>query len=230
MTKTLNNARALNMELRRKQIIEATREIITSEGFDALTSRKLAAAAGVSTPTLYNLIGSMDDIVTILVEQYAQKIRSHLENLVSDLDGLTLFLETMNFSIDVLCEDAATFKAIGLATERRTLVRDASAVDTNVENVAVPVILRLLQRAQETGQLLGQIDERLLAEHCYATYRAAYLDWCRGFCSDGIFRARAHHGTFVCLLADAKDEARNSLLESIDVLELELSVDSQLHT
>ena len=229
MKKPINETRALNMELRRKRIIEAAREIITSDGFDTLTTRKLAAAAGVTTPTLYNLIGSMDDIFTTLVEQCGEKVRSHLDNLVSDLDGLTLFQETTNFSIDVLCEDAATFKAIGLATERRALVQDASAVDDSVLNATVPVFLRAIQRAKETGQLLGRIDEKLLAEYCYATYRAAYIDWCRGLSNDAIFRARAHHGTLVCLLADAKDEARNSLLESIGVLEMKLSVDSQLH-
>ncbi len=226
MTKTLNKTRALNMELRRKRIVEAAREIITSEGFDALTTRKLAAVAGVTTPTLYNLIGSMDDIFTILVEQCGAEIRSHLESLVSDLDGLTLFHETTSFSIDVLCKDAATFKAIGLATERRTLVHDASAVDGSLVKTTVPVMLRAIQRAQESGQLLGRVDEGLLAEHCYATYRAAYIDWCRGVSSDAIFRARALHGPLVCLLADAEGEARNSLLEAIGVLELELSVGS----
>jgi AcrR family transcriptional regulator len=61
--------RNLNMTARRERILAAARAIVAREGFDALTTRRLADEAGVTAPTLYNLIGSKDEIISELVRR-----------------------------------------------------------------------------------------------------------------------------------------------------------------
>lgn len=49
--------RSLQKIDRRARIIAEARRLIGEHGFDGLSLRKLAAAAGVTVPTIYNLIG-----------------------------------------------------------------------------------------------------------------------------------------------------------------------------
>jgi len=39
--------------------------MLVEGGYDGLTTRGLAEAAGVTVPTIYNLIGSKDDVLSI---------------------------------------------------------------------------------------------------------------------------------------------------------------------
>ena len=54
--------REKNLERRRQRILAATRALIAREGADGWSMRKVAQAAEVSVPTLYNLFGSKDEI------------------------------------------------------------------------------------------------------------------------------------------------------------------------
>src|SRR5438105_2871277 len=49
---------------RRTRIMAAARKLVAERGYDGLTMRDLARAARVSVPTLYNLFGSKDAILT----------------------------------------------------------------------------------------------------------------------------------------------------------------------
>ena len=56
------------MELRRQRILAAARTTLARDGFDALTVRSLAEQAGITVPTIYNLVGSKDDLLRQLIE------------------------------------------------------------------------------------------------------------------------------------------------------------------
>ena len=63
MTDVVSTLRDTNMRKRRERILHAARTLIATDGFEALNVRALAAAAGVTVPTLYNLIGRKEAIV-----------------------------------------------------------------------------------------------------------------------------------------------------------------------
>ena len=71
---TPHTLREANCELRRQRILEAARELIVSEGTQAVTMRRLAKEAGLSVTTLYNLIGGRDRIVS--TDKYRMSFRS----------------------------------------------------------------------------------------------------------------------------------------------------------
>lgn len=48
---------------RRARILEATRELVTTVGYEGLTMRELAARANVSPTTLYNLFSNKDELL-----------------------------------------------------------------------------------------------------------------------------------------------------------------------
>ena len=76
--------RSASMQQRRDRILETAREIMSTEGFEGLSIRDLAKKAGVTTPTIYNLVGSKNEILEQLMEgvferfeDIQQKRRSH---------------------------------------------------------------------------------------------------------------------------------------------------------
>src|SRR5262245_4522181 len=50
---------------RRERIVRAARKLIAEQGYEGLSMRELARAAGLSVPTLYNLIGSKHQILAL---------------------------------------------------------------------------------------------------------------------------------------------------------------------
>ena len=57
------------MAERRERILEAARGLIESRGYEGLTMRDLAGASGVTVPTVYNLIGSKEEVLFAAVEE-----------------------------------------------------------------------------------------------------------------------------------------------------------------
>src|SRR5215216_6750354 len=65
-------------ERRRRRILDAAAQLVEADGLDGLTMRRLSEAAGVSYATVYNLIGSKEDVLVAL-------LRSGLEDLGAQL-------------------------------------------------------------------------------------------------------------------------------------------------
>jgi len=69
-------------------IIEATRRIIVSDGYEAATTNRIAELAGVSVGSLYQYFPNREAIVLALVEdtvsQAATKVRAGLHSLMGD--------------------------------------------------------------------------------------------------------------------------------------------------
>jgi AcrR family transcriptional regulator len=215
MSNEIPSLRDANKNLRRQRIRDAARDIVLEEGPEGLTTRKLARAAGVTAPTLYNLIGPIEDIVTSLIEAGVDRIQSRLDAIGMALSGLQLAEKVVTLSVDVFTEDARAFRAIGLAAEKQALASDANAAGVALIERCVALQHRAVRKAAASGDLRGQLDARLLAEHILICFRHAYRDWCRAELSDEGFRARALHGLFVSLLSDASEKTRDSLITRI---------------
>ena len=54
-------------ERRRRRILDAAAQLVEAEGLDGLTMRRLSDAAGVSYATVYNLVGSKEDVLVALL-------------------------------------------------------------------------------------------------------------------------------------------------------------------
>ena len=78
------DTRALNMQRRRERILQAARGLIGSLGFSGLTLRELAEAAGVTVPTIYNLIGNKDQLLRELNEEMMSHLESRLASRPSE--------------------------------------------------------------------------------------------------------------------------------------------------
>ena len=76
------------MAERRERIIEAARKLIEREGYEGLTMRDLAIASRVTVPTIYNLIGSKEQVLFSAVEEQTLLFVAGLERARGDLMGV----------------------------------------------------------------------------------------------------------------------------------------------
>ena len=74
----MSNKRENAIEGRRRRIFDAARAIIAQQGLESLTTRGLAQAAGLTVPTLYNLVGGKDEILPQLVTRNVEEIWERL--------------------------------------------------------------------------------------------------------------------------------------------------------
>lgn len=60
--------------IRRASILAATRGLLKEQGCENITTRKIADASGVSVQTVYNLVGSRDEVILRAIDEYIDAV------------------------------------------------------------------------------------------------------------------------------------------------------------
>ena len=108
--------REVNIEARRQRILEAARALIAAGGMQALSMRKLAAKAGLSVTTLYNLYGVRHEILHALVDDAVDRIVELLDAEAPLADPLERCRAVITVSIRHLSENEAIYRPMLLTT------------------------------------------------------------------------------------------------------------------
>lgn len=80
---------------RRDEIIAAAKELFTTQGIDATTMAEIAAASGISAPTVFNYFGSKDGILIAMITEGTREARDRDRGLHwrAGADLVTLIVE-----------------------------------------------------------------------------------------------------------------------------------------
>tara|TARA_B110000285_G_scaffold66038_1_gene75924 strand:+ start:2536 stop:3240 length:705 start_codon:yes stop_codon:yes gene_type:complete len=215
MTVETLSTRSKNMSKRRDTILREARTLIANEGFEALKIRELAVRAGLTVPTIYNLIGGKKEILAIIIQQLVEQLQ-----IIQDLGGTEnvedAFVMQVNDLADLFATDEAFFRAAFIAGDRSGLFEQSSEKGIFAHFVRQPIEACI--QATQKGLLRGQIPPDVLGRQIYGCYRLARQDWAnRYFDLDG-FRKQALTGIFLCLASDAVPVFRKRLLSEVLVL------------
>ncbi len=206
-----------NTERRRQQILTATRELIARDGVDSWSMRKVAEAADVSVPTLYNLFGSKDEIRAAMCGGFF----TDLDRVVADDAALRgpveRVLALIDKSVDHVLDREPTTRPALLAQERgRGGARRTGPMAIERQRAA-------MQAAMDDGLLRAELSAQLLATQSYEGFHRAAIAWARGTLDPDEFRATALYSACVCMLAVASEEARPGLVDTAQALERSLT-------
>lgn len=212
--------RIRNMNERRERILDAARSIIAENGFDSLTTRALAQVAGVSAPTLYNLIGSKDDIIRALATAGADHVQQRLSLL--EFESCLEWIEAIaDEAADMVADDQTFHRALSFCQDRIAggygLQGDLSSHPALGE-AAVNIVLATCEAARAQGLLRGNASNRDIAEHMFYAYLGSARDWAFGTVSLEMTRYRIKRGFILAFAADANDPFRQELLERLATL------------
>jgi AcrR family transcriptional regulator len=151
----------------RQRIVEAAADLLAHEGREAVTTRAVAAAAGVQAPAIYRLFGDKDGLLDAVAEHgyatflAAKHTDTRPRNPVEDLRaGWDLAVE------------------FGLANpELYALMYGEPRRGTNSAafQAGMKILLGRIHRLATSGRL--RVDEDLAASLIHATARGAVLTW-----------------------------------------------------
>jgi AcrR family transcriptional regulator len=190
---------------RRRQIIQAARDLIRETGNAGLSMRGLAARAGVSLATPYNLFGSKRAIVVAVLQDVRvfQERFSH----VQAADPLERIFAALEMSIEFYVDDPAFYRTLWAA------VFDASdGVRDEILNPKRDAFWRgLIQDAARAGAIADQVDADLVLRQLEHLLRSVMFDWVVGEIGPTRLGAMAKHGYAMILLGAASPDWRGPL-------------------
>lgn len=159
---------------RRGRIIHAARELIRETGNAGLSMRALAAKAGVSLATPYNLFGSKRAIVLAVLDD-VREYQGRFAHMRST-DPLERLFAAVDMAVEFYIADPPFYKTLWAS------VFDASDdVRREIYNQQRNEFWRgLLRDAAAAGVLAPEIDVELLFHALDRSFGAAMLEWVVG--------------------------------------------------
>jgi AcrR family transcriptional regulator len=190
---------------RRRQIIQAARDLIRETGNAGLSMRGLAARAGVSLATPYNLFGSKRAIV-VAVLQDVREFQERFSTLQAT-DPLENIFAALDLSLQFYVGDPTFYRTLWAA-----LFDTSDGVRGEILNPKRDAFWRgLILDAVSSGAIVGEIGPDLLLRHLESVLRSVMFDWVVGEISPARLGAVASHGYALVLLGAASPDGRAPL-------------------
>jgi len=202
---------------RRRQILDAARQLIEADGRDALSMRRLAEVAQLSTRTLYNLYGAKEDILYALTEESIREVESILAKLAIG-DPLDRSRALLTVSIELRCARAGLHKALIRGIE----LGGGRSREAELVGIAREQHEAVIAQAMDQGLLLRTVSPQLLAHQIVMNYGQTLRLWSRDVFDASQLKAQALHARALYLLAIAAPQARGRLERELESLEPEL--------
>ena len=211
------NTRAMNMQKRRDRILSEARRLIVEQGYDALNTRNLAKAAGVTAPTLYNLIGNKEQILIELFIEAVERIEARLTQFENS-PPLEMAEAIVVQSVDLFLQDERFYRAALIASDHMSAGPDSRLAVDLINSRSSEMAAKACRAAQAEGLLRGNISAKELGEQMYICYRVPFRDWGLGLIDLKEFSRIALRGFYVCLASDAVDTFRQELIKKLRLL------------
>ena len=202
---------------RRRRIIQAARELIRSTGNAGLAMRDLAALAGVSVATPYNLFGSKRAIILAVLED-VREFRDRFSGLRS-VDPLERVFAAVDLSVEYYLSDPRFYKTLWAA-----VFDAADDVRTAIFNPRRNEFwLELIAGAVKAGAISPEVNQELLFRQLDHILRSAMMDWVVNDVPPELLGPTVRYGFALVLLGVASPDWRGPLharfRESQDQLE-----------
>jgi AcrR family transcriptional regulator len=210
--------RDVNKAKRRDAILDATVALFGQRPSDEVTTEEIAVLAGVAPATVYNLIGTRDDVVRAVVARILAELADSLAQL-DPTDPIAAAQLVVDQTVQAFVADSAAFRQMVRLAPRASSV-GSELVDPSEFQVAA------MRQAQRLGIIRADIDAAALARQIYLSYTGAMTLWSSGRLDDDGFSTAARHGLFTALAAAAVDDERDRFLGQLRALGSTLEAES----
>lgn len=212
--------REANVAARRQRILESARTLLKESGPDGLSMRKLARNAGLSVTTLYNLLGSREEILQALIRDSVQRLDEPAPDARTTRDPLRRAARAMEGLLSYMIDNGDLLRPLIVADfstghwarlvqqdEGRRLQSLKGAIHTAVGD------------ALDRGQLRTSVGQPFLETQLYVGWELALDQWAFGILDDEVYRLKSLCGFYVALLAFAAPDVRPRIEKELRRLE-----------
>ena len=154
-------------EERREQLLDAALGLVTGEGYESVSMEGIARRAGVTKPVVYDLFGSLADLLEALLEREEERAQVQLAELVpsrvDDSDPFQALVESLDALLRAVEARPATWRLILMPVEampaslRAGAQRDGGPVAAQLEAIARAEANRIGDHAPDVEMLVGTI-------------------------------------------------------------------------
>jgi AcrR family transcriptional regulator len=194
------------MDARRRRILDAAARLLAVGGPDALTLREAAARAGVTVPTIYNLIGDKAQLIAVLAADAIEGFERALEALPAQRGfsrAEAAVRATLTLCLSAPDRFGAWFRSMPEAPQGDPLRRLTEILGAS------------LREAAQADDVHGRLQAMPLAGHIARGVAETFRLWAHGALSPTHAEARVLYVLHVALMADATKQGRRILLERI---------------
>ncbi|UBU09213.1 TetR/AcrR family transcriptional regulator [Nonomuraea gerenzanensis] len=154
-------------ELTRQRVIEAAAGLLAREGREAVTTRAVAAAAGVQPPAIYRHFEDMDGLLDAVAEHGYARFLEAKRAVPAPEDPVDDLRAGWDLAVEFGLANPALYAVMYGEPRRGT---DSAAFRAGME-----ILLGRIRRLAAAGRL--RVDEALAAALIHATARGAVLTW-----------------------------------------------------
>ncbi|MER6565222.1 TetR/AcrR family transcriptional regulator [Streptomyces sp. NPDC001093] len=151
----------------RRRVVDAAADLLAREGRDAVTTRAVAAAAGVQAPTIYRLFGDKDGLLEAVAEHGYATFLAAKQPLREELDPVADLCAGWDLSVEFGLANPALYVLMYGEPKRGTT---SAAFQAGMQ-----ILMGRIRRLAAGGWL--RVDEKLAAALIHATARGAVLTW-----------------------------------------------------
>jgi AcrR family transcriptional regulator len=188
---------------RRSQILGAAHHIISEDGLDALTMRRLAQTSGLSVPTIYSLVGGRADVIAALLGLGARRFDA--ETVHSPEDPLERLHHAVSVVADIAVESRSVVSEVLRGGGQAVTWSSPDTLMSRLERTAVEAIAQ----ARARGVTTRDADPSILARRLLRLASGALIEWATGHHDDALLRADLAHGVALVIAASARPEHRH---------------------
>ena len=206
----MSGLRERNKAARISAILDSAVELLGTGRLDEVTTERIAARAEVAPATVYNLVGTRDELLAALVDRVVDDLVGAVADATADDDDpISVARLFVDHSVAAFTRDSHAFRQFveaGRALDRST-PRDR--VDPSQLQVAA------LRRAQELGILRDDVDPGGLGRQVFISWIGAMEHWASGHLDDDGFAVATRHGLLVVLAAASTEPPRADFIDEL---------------
>ncbi|WP_439816036.1 TetR/AcrR family transcriptional regulator [Zavarzinia sp. CC-PAN008] len=198
--------RAQSMALRRRQIVDAARALVHETGDTGFTMRTLAAKAGVSLATPYNLFGSKHAVMMALGEADLNRFRALVQGRPAG-DALDRLFDVIILTRAIFYSEPSFYRALYKA------VFDPHAPELRLGYVSPRqnFWLELVRDAQRAGLIRAEVEPKPLSRLLALIFGGVVQNWILADFSAERFESEIGYGFALTLGAAASPLAEARL-------------------
>jgi len=212
--------RERNVEVRRQQILQAARTLLSRGGIGALSMRKLAEEASLSVNTLYNLWGTREEILRALTLDARDRMEASLPIEESPADPVEYCRTLVRSAVRELCRQHEFFRPMILAWLEGEIAGHPSPVEPMERSIRT--LAQIIQAARKDGFLDCPMKPEQVAWQIQHGAQFASIQWALGRIDDAHFEARALYGVNLAFLGIVHEAHRPGIQRKLKGIERRL--------
>lgn len=199
---------------RRLDVLATARQLIAARGYDGVTMRDLAEAAGVTVATLYNRFGSKNGLLIAAVEEVFREVIDPAIH-AADLHGFDLVLAGALRTSNIIEVEPGFPRALAMEIARDLAgSRKGGELRTAFRSMHRDQVRRGLEEMRHDSALVDWADLDAVTEVILLQTSAATAEWALNGQSPAWLRSRCGAGASLVVLGLAVGPARGLVAET----------------